>query len=312
MLPTSRSGPSPSTIGTRGRGERHPELSVCGDNHNAACEDKSQAGANMRLRFNPELHISDNLRVLSQIDLLDNLVLGSTPGGFPPGSRSTARTSRVPTEPLCPHRRIRFDQRPPTVGDQQHPKQHHRQARVGRVRHARRATRVRSHAPPLGSRHPREQRRHLRLRLAVDDATASCSRRDSRASISTSSGTWDFPNEGATSATLESLVGGQPYDLAQLDDVNQYTSMARSSKRDPELAKLDLARGNVVVNGGVYFAYRDQYARHRVVRQARHRTRQVHATTETSPYFRRGHQPTIPLTSGSSSSTANSGSSSKG
>ena len=45
------------------------------------CENNTQLGANMRFRLNPELHISDNLRVMSQIDMLDNLVLGSTPSG---------------------------------------------------------------------------------------------------------------------------------------------------------------------------------------------------------------------------------------
>ena len=55
---------------------------LCGDSHIAPCDDKTQAGANMRFRINPELHISDNLRILSQIDMLDNLVLGSTPAGF--------------------------------------------------------------------------------------------------------------------------------------------------------------------------------------------------------------------------------------
>lgn len=35
--------------------------------------------ANMRLRFEPTLHITDSVRVHSQIDVLDNVVLGSTP-----------------------------------------------------------------------------------------------------------------------------------------------------------------------------------------------------------------------------------------
>src|SRR5262249_19332478 len=57
---------------------------LCGDDPLTLgpCEKNTQAGANMRFRLNPELHISDNLRVLSQIDLLDNLVLGSTPEGY--------------------------------------------------------------------------------------------------------------------------------------------------------------------------------------------------------------------------------------
>src|SRR5262249_42331841 len=48
----------------------------------ANCSDNTQAGANMRFRISPELHISDNLRVMAQLDLLDNVVLGSTPEGY--------------------------------------------------------------------------------------------------------------------------------------------------------------------------------------------------------------------------------------
>src|SRR5262249_39179394 len=40
---------------------------LCGDDplNMGPCENNTQAGANMRFRLNPELHISDNLRVLS-------------------------------------------------------------------------------------------------------------------------------------------------------------------------------------------------------------------------------------------------------
>lgn len=40
------------------------------------------ASANMRLRFEPTLHITDTVKVHSQIDILDNVVLGSTPDSF--------------------------------------------------------------------------------------------------------------------------------------------------------------------------------------------------------------------------------------
>jgi hypothetical protein len=46
-----------------------------------ACTNKTQASTNMRFRIDPEIHLSDNLRILSEVDLLDNLVLGSTPEG---------------------------------------------------------------------------------------------------------------------------------------------------------------------------------------------------------------------------------------
>ena len=38
--------------------------------------------ANMRFRLEPTLNVSEQVRVLSQVDLLDNLVLGSTPQGI--------------------------------------------------------------------------------------------------------------------------------------------------------------------------------------------------------------------------------------
>src|SRR5262249_21344182 len=44
-------------------------VNLCGDTGTAPCDDKSQAGANMRFRINPELHVSDNLRIISQIDM---------------------------------------------------------------------------------------------------------------------------------------------------------------------------------------------------------------------------------------------------
>jgi len=45
----------------------------------APCKNSSEATANMRFRMNPELHISDNLRIMAQIDAFDNMILGSTP-----------------------------------------------------------------------------------------------------------------------------------------------------------------------------------------------------------------------------------------
>src|SRR5262249_13883390 len=66
-------------------GQRRQVL-LCGDPNAAGkfseCLDKSQAFANLRLRLNPEIHISDNLRILAQVDMLDNLVLGSTPDSY--------------------------------------------------------------------------------------------------------------------------------------------------------------------------------------------------------------------------------------
>jgi uncharacterized protein (TIGR04551 family) len=67
---------------------------------------------------------------------------------------------------------------------------------------------------------------------------------------------WDFANEGPTSASY-ALPQGQPYDLAQLDDVDQYVFVVMRRK-NPELTKLSLAQGDLVLNGGLYVVHRRQ------------------------------------------------------
>jgi uncharacterized protein (TIGR04551 family) len=43
------------------------------------CSDKSLSNGNMRLRLEPTLNVSDQVRVRTQLDVFDNLILGSTP-----------------------------------------------------------------------------------------------------------------------------------------------------------------------------------------------------------------------------------------
>jgi uncharacterized protein (TIGR04551 family) len=66
---------------------------------------------------------------------------------------------------------------------------------------------------------------------------------------------WDFPNEGASGSLA--LPGAQPYDLAQADDVDQYT-LFLLYRKSPQLEKLSLSRGNLILNAGVYVLYRNQ------------------------------------------------------
>jgi uncharacterized protein (TIGR04551 family) len=54
-----------------------------GEGHNQGCDEKKKcatlAGANMRFRFAPTINLSEEVRINSQIDFLDNVMLGSTP-----------------------------------------------------------------------------------------------------------------------------------------------------------------------------------------------------------------------------------------
>jgi uncharacterized protein (TIGR04551 family) len=233
-------------------------LRFCGDNAKSLCEDKSQAGANIRFRLNPELHISDNLRIISQIDMLDNLVLGSTPGGYNGSGSFDMTNARFPgsTNPYTPIGGYANTQVAPTSGFNS----------IQNSINVRRAWG--EYATPVGQLRFGRMPSHWGLGMLENSGDTYDSDWQStvdRIMFTTGfrsldlylSGAWDFPNEGPTSANYGSTVGGQPYDLAQLDDVNQYTGMI-ARRRNPELAKLDLARGDVILNGGVYFQYRDQ------------------------------------------------------
>ncbi|MBX3181106.1 MAG: TIGR04551 family protein [Polyangiaceae bacterium] len=215
------------------------------------CKNKTQAGANMRFRLNPELHISDNLRIMSQVDLLDNLVLGSTPIGYSVGAEGGVR-QRSGYSPLGA-----FDttQEPPSAG-------------VNSLNDSIRVKRVwGEYLTPVGQLRFGRMPSHWGLGILAhggdgyDDDYQSTSDRimfvtGLRSLDLYLGGAWDFSNEGATSASLGNPQG-QPYDLAQLDDVDQYVLLLMR-RTNPELQRLRLAQGKLVVNGGAYVVHRRQ------------------------------------------------------
>jgi uncharacterized protein (TIGR04551 family) len=71
-------------------------------------------------------------------------------------------------------------------------------------------------------------------------------------------GSWDFVSTGPTSATPYNVYGGQPYNTANLANVNQW-SLFVAHRTNPELQRLQLSRGELVLNGGIYAQYRSQY-----------------------------------------------------
>jgi uncharacterized protein (TIGR04551 family) len=219
-----------------------------------ACKNNTQTGANLRFRLNPEIHISDNLRVVSQIDLLDNIVMGSTPSGYSmqPGSSGYAPGARSDYEPQS-----FADQStsPPRSGINSLSDSVHVKRVWG------------EYSTPVGELRFGRMPNHWGLGMVNnsgdgydDDYQSTIDRVQFVFGVKPLdlflSAALDFPNEGPTSEVLPNS-GAQPYDLAKLDDVNQYVgSIAR--KKSFELTKLALTRGEVVVNGGVQLTYRDQ------------------------------------------------------
>lgn len=229
---------------------------VCGDNPTAfsACKNKTQAGANMRFRLDPEIHISDNLRIISQIDLLDNLVMGSTPNGYYNEYVSGRQVVGAQT-PYAPRSAYTTTQEVPVAGQNSL----NNSVSVKRV--------WGEYMTPVGLLRFGRMGNHWGLGILANSGDGYDSDYQStmdRIMFITGlksldlyfGAAWDFPNEGATSASRFERQG-QPYDLAQLDDVNQWVFVL-VRRRAADLAKQDLAKGRPVLNGGVFTVYRKQ------------------------------------------------------
>jgi uncharacterized protein (TIGR04551 family) len=224
------------------------------------CFDKSQAMANLRLRLEPEIHISDNLRILSQIDLLDNLVLGSTPDAYamkPSGTGTTGYSAAANGyNGYAPLSALSNTQGPPTAG-------------VNGYRNSIDVQRAwAEYLTPVGQLRFGRMPFHWGLGMVAN--AGSCIDCDYQTNVDRIQfitglksldlyfgGSWDFLSTGPTSATPYSVYGGQPYNTANLANVGQWTLFA-ARRTAPELQRLKLARGDVVLNGGIFNTYRKQ------------------------------------------------------
>jgi uncharacterized protein (TIGR04551 family) len=219
-----------------------------------SCSNNAQSSANLRLRLNPEIHVSDNLRIMTQIDILDNMVYGSTPSGYAntPSGNGYAVVQRNGYTPLS-----FFDNttEPPSAG-------------VNGFKDSVRVKRAwAEYSTPVGQLRFGRMPDHFGLGMVHNsgdgydhDYQSTIDRlqfiTDIRPLDLMVGASWDFPNEGKTSESLQYL-GGQPYDLAQLDDVKQY-SLILMRRKAPQLERMALTRGDVVFNMGAYVTYRSQ------------------------------------------------------
>lgn len=219
------------------------------------CKNHTNAGANLRFRLNPELHVSDNLRVLSQIDLLDNVVLGSTPQGYavqPDAEGGYATVTRGGHNPMG-----LFDttQEPPSAGQ-------------NGLKDSVRVKRVwAEYQTPVGELRFGRMPSHWGLGMLMnsgdgydDDYQTTIDRIMFVTGLKSLdlylAGGWDFVNEGATSGNVLD-PDRQAYDAAQRDDVDQYMlSVVR--RHSPNLNRLLLTQGKLVLSGGAYVLLRKQ------------------------------------------------------
>jgi uncharacterized protein (TIGR04551 family) len=218
------------------------------------CKNNTHSGANMRFRVEPSLVISDNLRIRSQIDLLDNLVLGSTPAGY--GNVPTANGyATVPRDNYEPVGSLTTTQLPQRSG-------------VNSLQDSILVKRAwAEYTTPVGQLRFGRMPDHWGLgiyRNAGNDFDGDFQSTVDRLAFFTAvpslslhiGGAWDFQDELPTSEPW-TPQGTQLYDLAQQDDLSQY-NLIIYRREDAELERLHLAQGRLVLNGGMYLTYRNQ------------------------------------------------------
>jgi uncharacterized protein (TIGR04551 family) len=222
------------------------------------CQDKTQSHANLRLRLNPEIHISDNLRILSQVDLLDNLVLGSNPEAYAirPGGTGVTGYRSAGHNAYAPLGAFSTTQGPPTAG-------------VNGYRNSIDVQRAwAEYLTPVGQIGFGRMPYHWGLGMLYN--SGDCLDCDFQTNVDrimfTSAiksmdlhfgGTWDFVSTGPTNQSPYDVYGGQPYNTANLSNVNQWSAFV-AKRANSELQRRKLSRGDVVLNAGLWTTYRSQ------------------------------------------------------
>lgn len=214
--------------------------------------------ANMRLRLQPTLSLSDNIRVHMMVDAFDNLVLGSTPE-----VKSVDQFGQIPGRaPGVPVDTLTQTSAPPesfrnTVGDALLVRRvwgEVTNSTIGQLRFGRMG-----HQWGLGMLWNAGEGTNI-LGTALDSDFQS--EIDRIQLIGKFKGiffgvSWDFANKGYIYDPVEDIQA-IPRDASRLDDTRQWSFLV-ARRLDPINRKKQLDRGKWVINGGAYFIYRSQF-----------------------------------------------------
>ena len=219
------------------------------------------SGANIRFRLEPTINISEDVRIMAQIDMLDNLVLGSTPVGYPPsGTTPLVVMSPGQQAPVAGTNSIKDSILVKRVwGEVMTP--------LGLLRFGRMGSQWGLGLLENDGGPHHIDRGPLFTKRDPFSATGHCfdcdygSTADRIMFITKIFGHYvipmiDFSSEGPYH-TFENEWSGQPFDLDQMDDVNSYI-LAVANRDKPEDIRQALAEDDWVLNYGVYFMFRNQ------------------------------------------------------
>lgn len=248
------------------------EVVACGDpTALEPCRSNTQAGANMRLRVEPKISISDNVHIYAQLDMLDNVVLGSTPEGYVNAPAPGGGYQVVSRGGYAPNGAFANTAWVPQSG----------------INSATDAVVVKrawgEYKSPLGKISFGRMSNHWGLGMLFnggDGYDADWQTNVDRIMFTYGfkelgiylSGAWDFAASGPSSSVLHGETGevgdetelgsnffdqGPRFDLLNQDDLDQWAFMA-VYREDEQLSRLKLARGLPVITAGTYFQYQTQ------------------------------------------------------
>jgi uncharacterized protein (TIGR04551 family) len=244
--------------------ERNPNGDINGLEQSKATATRAGAStlgtATMRFRLEPTINVTEDVRIKAQIDVFDNLVMGSTPEGFPSPSG------------LVPIIAFTKGAVPPSDGTN---------ALQDSIRVKRAWGEVMT---PFGMLAFGRMGSHWGMGLLANDGSClDCdygTTYDRVMFVTKVAGHYivpimDFASEGLTSDVAEMVnvyrrgsagLGsvpvidrylGRPFDLDQRDDVSQY-GLAIAKRDSPKEIKEKLENGEMVLNYGLYTIFRNQ------------------------------------------------------
>jgi uncharacterized protein (TIGR04551 family) len=225
----------------------NPAATCSARNNNNGCVNNNLTSADMRMRLEPTINVTEQVRVKMQADIFDNLVLGSTPEGFFLNGLGPSRD--VPLQSFA------RSQVPPTAGVNSF---------TNSIVVKRAWAEVRT---PIGElrfgRMPSQWGMGMLVNsgdcldcdfgVNVDRVMFATKFKEHFLAL-----IWDWVATGPTTALYTpNQVGGQAFNAEPLNNVSQWgLAIGRNDK--PEVVKERVERGELSVNYGGYFIFRWQ------------------------------------------------------
>lgn len=228
--------------------------SSCAQRDKSNCRTDNLTSADMRLRLEPTINVTEQVRVKAQLDVFDNLVMGSTPEGYFINNAGAAGGA-APHAANVPYAAASTTQVAPESG-------------INSVYSSIRAKRAWAEVrTPFGELRFGRMPNHWGTGMLINNGD--CLDCDFGANVDRVmfatklwghfiAFMWDWAATGPTTQIIGPQTGeGRFYNADTLDDVSQW-ALALGKMDTPEELKEKLDQGKVVFNYGGYFIYKQQ------------------------------------------------------